>query len=320
MSQISDLYQKLDENIHKVIVGKDETVRLLFVSLLCGGHILIEDVPGTGKTKLVKAFSASLDCDCKRIQFTPDLLPSDITGINFYNMKTNDFELVKGPIFGNIVLADEINRATPKTQSGLLECMEERQATIEGTRYPLPSVFMIIATQNPLENMGTFPLPEAQIDRFFIKCKMDYPTTDESVDILERFNRQDPLDGLTAVAGKEEILAAAAELNDIYIHTDLLRYITTLVEATRSYPSVVLGASPRGALALMRAAKATAAIEGRTYVLPDDIKRIAVPTLAHRLMLTSSAKLKLNAANEIIADIVEKTAVPTETMFDGIYQ
>ena len=320
MSQISDLYQKLDENIHKVIVGKDETVRLLFVSLLCGGHILIEDVPGTGKTKLVKAFSASLDCDCKRIQFTPDLLPSDITGINFYNMKTNDFELVKGPIFGNIVLADEINRATPKTQSGLLECMEERQATIEGTRYPLPSVFMIIATQNPLENMGTFPLPEAQIDRFFIKCKMDYPTTDESVDILERFNRQDPLDGLTAVAGKEEILAAAAELNDIYIHTDLLRYITTLVEATRNYPSVVLGASPRGALALMRAAKATAAIEGRTYVLPDDIKRIAVPTLAHRLMLTSSAKLKLNAANEIIADIVEKTAVPTETMFDGIYQ
>lgn len=320
MSQISDLYQKLDENIHKVIVGKDETVRLLFVSLLCGGHILIEDVPGTGKTKLVKAFSASLDCDCKRIQFTPDLLPSDITGINFYNMKTNDFELVKGPIFGNIVLADEINRATPKTQSGLLECMEERQATIEGTRYPLPPVFMIIATQNPLENMGTFPLPEAQIDRFFIKCKMDYPTTDESVDILERFNRHDPLDGLTAVAGKEEILAAAAELNDIYIHTDLLRYITTLVEATRSYPSVVLGASPRGALALMRAAKATAAIEGRTYVLPDDIKRIAVPTLAHRLMLTSSAKLKLNAANEIIADIVEKTAVPTETMFDGIYQ
>ncbi len=319
MSKISELYQKLDENIHRVIVGKDETVRLLLISLLCGGHVLIEDVPGTGKTKLVKAFAASLACDFKRIQFTPDLLPSDITGINFYNMKTADFELVKGPIFGNVVLADEINRATPKTQSGLLECMEERQATIEGDRYPLPDVFIIIATQNPLENMGTFPLPEAQIDRFFMKCKMDYPSTDESVDILARFNRSDPLDSLTAVAGQEDVLSAMGELNDIFIHEDLLRYITTLVEATRSYPSVVLGASPRGALSLMRAAKANAAIEGRTYVLPDDIKRVAVPVLAHRLMLTSSAKLKLNAANEVIKSILETTAVPTETMFDGIY-
>lgn len=320
MSHISDLYAKLDENIHKVIVGKDETIKLLFISLLCGGHILIEDVPGTGKTKLVKSFAASLDCDCKRIQFTPDLLPSDITGINFYNMKRSDFELIKGPIFGNVVLADEINRATPKTQSGLLECMEERQATIDGTRYPLPDVFMIIATQNPLENMGTFPLPEAQIDRFFIKCRMEYPTTDESVDILDRFNRCDPLDSLRPVATQDDVRAACAELNDVFIHKDLLHYITTIVEATRKYPSVVLGASPRGGLALMRAAKCMAAIEGRNYVLPDDVKKVAVPTLAHRLMLTSSAKLKLNAANEVIADIVEKTAVPTETMFDGIYQ
>ncbi len=319
MEKINALYGKLSENIHKVIVGKEDTIKLLYISLLCGGHILIEDVPGTGKTMLVKSFSASLDCSCKRIQFTPDLMPSDITGINYYNMKTSDFELIKGPIFANIVLADEINRATPKTQSGLLECMEERQATIDGTRYPCPDPFMIIATQNPLENMGTFPLPEAQIDRFFMKCSMSYPKFNENVDILERFNRNNPLTSLQPVANQNDVLEAMAELNDIYIHRDVLKYITFIVEATRSYPSVVLGSSPRGALALMKASKCMAAIEGRKYVLPDDVKKMAVPTLAHRLMMTSSARLKLNAGEEVIKDIVEKAPVPTETVFDGVY-
>ena len=319
MEKINSLYKKLSENIHKVIVGKEDTIRLLYISLLCNGHILIEDVPGTGKTMLVKSFSASLDCDCKRIQFTPDLMPSDITGINYYNMKTHDFELIKGPIFANIVLADEINRATPKTQSGLLECMEERQATIEGTRYPCPEPFMIIATQNPLENMGTFPLPEAQIDRFFIKCSMNYPKFNENVDILDRFNRNNPLEKLQPVATQNDVLDAQKELNDIFIHRDLMKYITMIVEATRGYPSVVLGSSPRGGLALMKASKCMAAIEGRTYVLPDDIKKMAVPTLAHRLMMTSSARLKLNAGEEVIKEIVEKIPVPTETIFDGVY-
>ncbi len=319
MEKINALYKKLNDNIHKVIVGKDDTIRLLYISLLCGGHILIEDVPGTGKTMLVKSFSASLECDCKRIQFTPDLMPSDITGINYYNMKTTDFELIKGPIFANIVLADEINRATPKTQSGLLECMEERQATIEGTGYPCPEPFMIIATQNPLENMGTFPLPEAQIDRFFMKCSMSYPKFNENVDILDRFNRNNPLNSLKPVATQKDVLEAQSELNDIFIHRDLLKYITLIVENTRNYPSVVLGSSPRGALALMKASKCAAAIEGRSYVLPDDVKKMAVPTLAHRLMMTSSARLKLNAGEEVIKDIVEKATVPTETVFDGIY-
>ena len=319
MEKINSLYKKLSENIHKVIIGKEDTIRLLYISLLCNGHILIEDVPGTGKTMLVKSFSASLDCDCKRSQFTPDLMPSDITGINYYNMKTNDFELIKGPIFANIVLADEINRATPKTQSGLLECMEERQATIEGTRYPCPEPFMIIATQNPLENMGTFPLPEAQIDRFFIKCTMNYPKFNENVDILDRFNRNNPLEKLQPVATQKDVLEAQAELNDIFIHRDLMKYITMIVEATRGYPSVVLGSSPRGGLALMKASKCMAAIEGRTYVLPDDVKKMAVPTLAHRLMMTSSARLKLNAGEEVIKEIVDKIPVPTETIFDGVY-
>jgi len=320
MSTINELYSKLSSNIHKVIVGKDQTIKLLYVSLLCGGHVLIEDVPGTGKTMLVKAFSASLDCEFKRIQFTPDLLPSDITGINYYNMKTTEFELVKGPIFGNVILADEINRATPKTQSGLLECMEERQATIDGTCHALAAPFIIIATQNPLENMGTFPLPEAQIDRFFIKTKMSYPNFEENVDILDRFNRINPLESLEAVANKDDILKASDELNDIFIHRDLMKYITALVEATRNYPAVVLGASPRGALSLMKASKCIAAISGRSYVLPDDIKEVAIPTLAHRLMMTSSAKLKLNASADVIDEIVTKVPVPTETIFDGMYE
>jgi MoxR-like ATPase len=314
---ISTVYKKIKENIAKVIVGKDDTIDMLLVSMLCGGHILLEDVPGTGKTMLIKSLAASVGCDFKRIQFTPDLLPSDITGVNFFNMKKSEFEFIPGPIFANIVLADEINRATPKTQSGLLECMEEAQATIDGKTYPLASPFMVIATQNPVESMGTFPLPEAQLDRFLMKGSMDYPTHEEGVNILARFDKSSPLATLESVVSAEEMKQAIEELPGIYICRELMGYITSIVEATRSYPRVVLGVSPRGALSLMKAAKGYAAIAGRDYVLPDDIKRAAHPVLEHRLTLENALRIRKNAASEIIDDILSSTAVPTEAVFEA---
>ena len=314
---ISTVYQKIKDNIAKVIVGKDDTIDMLLVSMLCGGHILLEDVPGTGKTMLIKSLAASVGCDFKRIQFTPDLLPSDITGVNFFNMKKSEFEFIPGPIFANIVLADEINRATPKTQSGLLECMEEAQATIAGKTYPLASPFMVIATQNPVESMGTFPLPEAQLDRFLMKGSMDYPTHEESVNILARFDKSSPLATLESVVSAEEMKQAIEELPSIYICRELMGYISSIVEATRSYPRVVLGVSPRGALSLMKAAKGYAAIAGRDYVLPDDIKRAAHPVLEHRLTLENALRIRKNAASEIIDDILSSTAVPTEAVFEA---
>ncbi|MBQ7318760.1 MAG: MoxR family ATPase [Clostridia bacterium] len=314
---ISTVYQKIKDNIAKVIVGKDDTIDMLLVSMLCGGHILLEDVPGTGKTMLIKSLAASVGCDFKRIQFTPDLLPSDITGVNFFNMKKSEFEFIPGPIFANIVLADEINRATPKTQSGLLECMEEAQATIDGKTYPLASPFMVIATQNPVESMGTFPLPEAQLDRFLMKGSMDYPTHEESVNILARFDKSSPLATLESVVSAEEMKQAIEELPSIYICRELMGYISSIVEATRSYPRVVLGVSPRGALSLMKAAKGYAAIAGRDYVLPDDIKRAAHPVLEHRLTLENALRIRKNAASEIIDDILSSTAVPTEAVFEA---
>ena len=247
--QITQVYTKIKGNIGKVIVGKSETLDMLLVSLLCGGHVLLEDVPGTGKTVLIKSLAASVSCQYKRIQFTPDLLPSDITGVN-------------------IVLADEINRATPKTQSGLLECMEEIQATIDGKTYKLAQPFMVVATQNPVENMGTFPLPEAQLDRFLMKGRMEYLTHEEGVAILDRFDRESPLDTLSPVVTAEELVEAIRELPQVYINRDMMGYITSIVEKTRSYPKVLLGVSPRGALALMKAAKGYAAISGRNYVTP----------------------------------------------------
>ena len=314
---ITTVYEKIKSNVARVIVGKQETVDMLVVTLLCGGHLLLEDVPGTGKTVLIKSLAASVGCDFKRIQFTPDLLPSDITGINFFNMKKSEFEFVPGPIFANIVLADEINRATPKTQSGLLECMEEAQATIDGKTYPLAAPFMVIATQNPVESMGTFPLPEAQMDRFLMKGSMDYPTHAESVDILARFDRSSPLTTLESVVSADELVAAIEELPKIYICRELMGYISSIVEATRSYPRVVLGVSPRGALALMKAAKGYAAIAGRDHVTPDDIKRAAQPVLAHRLTLENSLRIRKGAAAEIIDDILSKTTVPTEAIFEA---
>lgn len=316
-NQIYPIYSKIKENIQKVIIGKSEVIDLLLISMFCRGHMLIEDVPGTGKTVLVKSFAASVECTNKRIQFTPDLLPSDITGINYFNMKTTEFEFVPGPVFSNIVLADEINRATPKTQSGLLECMEEAQATIDGKTYPLAQPFMVIATQNPVENSGVFPLPEAQLDRFLVKTSMQYPTHSEGVDILDRFNNGSPLTKLEPVATAEEIVRCQEELLTIFIHKDLMDYIQRLVEATRNYDNVQLGVSPRGALNLMKVAKGFAAINDRDYVIPDDIKAAALPVLPHRLIMTSSSRIKKNADLEVIQDLLERTTIPTENALGG---
>ena len=310
---IYPIYEKIKGNIQKVIVGKSDVIDLLLISLFCRGHMLLEDVPGTGKTMLVKSLAASVDCSSSRIQFTPDLLPSDITGINFFNMKTSEFEFIRGPIFSNLIIADEINRATPKTQSGLLECMEEMQATIDGKTYELQEPFMVIATQNPVENMGVFPLPEAQLDRFLVKMSMKYPTHEEGVSILERFNVTSPLSTLQPVVTAADVTAAQEALPKIFVHKDIMSYIVSLVEATRSFDSVVLGVSPRGALSLMKVAKGYAAIDNRDFVMPDDVKRAALPVLTHRIMLTSSAKIKKNAAENVISEILESVSVPTES-------
>ncbi len=309
---ISALSTAIKENIKKVIVGKDETIDLMLVCLFSRGHMLLEDVPGTGKTMLVKALAASVACNSKRIQFTPDLLPSDITGIRYFNMKSSEFEFVPGPVFTNILLADEINRATPKTQAGLLECMEEHQATIDGTTYPLADPFMVIATQNPIENLGVFPLPEAELDRFLVKTSMNYPTKEESIAILERSGSEDPLAILKPVANIEHINSAIAQIPQIYIHRDLVAYIAEIIEATRTADTVELGASPRGGIALQKAAKAFAAMDNRDYVIPDDIKRAAVPVLAHRLVLTSSARIRRGSDEHVIEDILRSVGVPTE--------
>ncbi|NLY69266.1 MAG: MoxR family ATPase [Clostridiales bacterium] len=311
---VYSIYTRIKENISKVIVGKGEVIDLMLIALFCRGHMLIEDVPGTGKTMLVKSLAASIDCEAKRIQFTPDLLPSDITGINYFNMKTSEFEFVPGPVFANIVLADEINRATPKTQSGLLECMEENQATIDGVTYNLARPFMVVATQNPIESMGVFPLPEAQLDRFLIKTSMQYPSHDEGVDILERFNSENPLVELDSVATKEDIIMCQEEVNKVYVHRDLMDYIVRICEATREYENVALGVSPRGALSLLRVAKGFAAISNRDFLIPDDVKRAAMPVLPHRLVMTSSSRIKKNAANEVIEDVLNRVHVPTEAV------
>lgn len=312
-----ETYQKIKESMKQTIAGKDEVLDLVIISLFCGGHVLIEDVPGTGKTMIARALSAAIDGEFRRIQFTPDLLPSDVTGINYFDMKTSEFRFLKGPIFTNILLADEINRATPKTQAGLLECMEEHTATIDGVTYPLADPFMVIATQNPLESMGTYPLPEAQLDRFFIKTAVGYPDFKSGVEILRRFGEVRAVKAESPAISLSDVTAAMAETAKIFCHDDLLEYITAIVEMTRKMPGVVLGASPRAGLSLLMAAKGFAVIAGRGYVLPDDVKKAAVPVLYHRLILSSSEMLKKNSAEKIIADVLSRVAVPTETVFDG---
>jgi MoxR-like ATPase len=300
------------ENIKKVIVGKSDVLELAMVAVLCEGHILIEDVPGIGKTTLAKTLARSLGCSFRRIQCTPDLLPSDITGIHFFNQKKSEFEFRPGPVMSNIILVDEINRATPRTQSSLLECMEERQVTIDGITMPLPRPFLIIATQNPVELHGTFPLPEAQLDRFLVKLKLGYPSKEEEDVMFLRFERDNPLDNLPEVTSAEEILKLKRLAQEIYVEESLRHYILDIMRQTRSSDSIELGASPRASLALYRASQALALVKGRDYVVPDDVKQMVIPVLCHRLILSTEAYLHNVSKESLIENIIASIPVPVE--------
>lgn len=316
MEQIKQLYDRVSTRVGREIVGGERVIRLSVIALLVGGHILIDDVPGTGKTTFAKSFAASLSLEMRRLQCTPDLLPSDMTGVNFFDMKTSEFRFVPGPAFTNLLLADEINRAMPKTQAGLLECMEEGQITVEGTTYRLREPFMVIATQNPVETRGTYELPEAQLDRFLFKCTMGYPSTEHSVEILRRKFGQTGADlsSLPAPVTAEELAAARAAIREVYVHPDLMAYATALGEATRYDGEVELGASPRAIVHLISAAQGFAATAGRDFVLPDDIKAAAVPVLAHRLVLKNDFYRTRGHDEEIIRRLLEQVAVPTEAI------
>lgn len=316
MEQVRALAQSLRDNIGRVIVGKGEEVDLLLTALLAGGHVLLEDVPGTGKTLLAKSLAASLDLSFQRIQFTPDLLPSDLTGIHFYNQKDGEFHFRPGPLFAQVILADEINRATPRTQASLLECMEERQISVDGKTLKLERPFMVMATQNPVDNQGTFPLPDAQMDRFMIRMKLGYPSSREGVEILKRTaGTGGALDiGRTACAA--DVLAAQRLCEDVAIGDDLLAYIVSLAEATRNHPEVLLGVSPRGTQVLLRACRAYAALQGRSYVLPDDIKALLLPVCAHRLV-TRKRYSADDTAGRILQELLEQISVPSEEGLEG---
>ncbi len=310
--QIKEAAEKFIANVSEVIVGKQETISLVLVALLCEGHVLIEDVPGTGKTMLAKAAARSLGCSFKRIQCTPDLLPSDVSGTYYFNQKTSEFELRPGPIMANIVLADEINRATPRTQSCLMECMQEQQVTIDLETIALPRPFLIMATQNPVELEGTFPLPEAQLDRFLLRIKLGYPSEDEEEAILCRFQQANPLDNLAGVIKARELLELQNLSRQVYVEDSVRNYVVAITRATRLHQSIELGASPRASLGLHLASQALAAIQGRNYVIPDDVKRLAVPALAHRLTITTEARLRGRLPDDIIDEVVSTVPVPVE--------
>ena len=299
------------ENISRVIVGKDKEIKLLLTCVLAGGHVLMEDVPGTGKTVMAKSLAASIDCTFSRIQFTPDLLPSDLTGINFFNQKSGEFEFRPGPLFANFILADEINRATPRTQSALLECMEEKQVTVDGVTRALPRPFLVIATQNPIETQGTFPLPEAQLDRFLMKLAIGRLSHTDAVKVLERFLSNNPLEELKSVCSAEDIVQARQACEACEVSEPVMSYIASVCENTHAAADVVLGVSPRGMLALMRACRALALIEGRSFVTPDDVKELAVPVLAHRLSMRGIYG-RTDASRKAVREALEKTEVPTE--------
>ena len=307
--------EKVIANVERVIVGKHEAVRLALVALLCQGHLLIEDVPGTGKTVLAKAIARSLGCSFRRIQFTPDLLPSDVTGLSIFNQKTQEFEFRPGPIMAQIVLADEINRATPKTQSALLECMEERQATIDGVTHRMPDPFLVIATQNPIEYEGTFALPEAQLDRFMLRLRLGYPQPLEEIVILDEQKRIHPLDEIGEVLSVAELRTLQVAVREIYVDPSISDYIVRLVNATRIHPDIYLGASPRGSLALYRAGQAYAALHGRDYVIPDDVKAVAEPALSHRLIIKTAATIRDVEAGATVRELLE--TVPIESQPAG---
>ncbi len=310
MRAIQDLSERVIANVERVIVGKRPVIELAVVALLCEGHILIEDVPGVGKTMLARALAASLGCTFRRLQFTPDLLPSDVTGVSVFNQKTGEFEFRPGPIFTHILLADEINRATPRTQSALLECMAERQVSVEGQPRPLPRPFLVMATQNPIEYEGTFPLPEAQLDRFLLRLRIGYPSFDDERQMTLNLQHRHPIETLGPVADGAEVLRLQEQVTAVAVEDSVRDYIITLVRATRDHPDVALGASPRGTLALLRSSQALAAMAGRAYVLPDDVKRLAPFVLAHRLLLKPDAQLRGRTAEDVVQSVVERVPVP----------
>ncbi|MFN8474735.1 MAG: MoxR family ATPase [Anaerolineae bacterium] len=312
-ADIAAAASRVRANVERVIVGKSDIIDQLMIALLVEGHVLIEDVPGVGKTTLARALARSLDCSFRRIQFTPDLLPSDVVGINFFNQKSQEFEYRAGPIVAQIVLADEINRATPRTQSALLEAMQERTVTVDGETMALPRPFMVLATQNPIELEGTFALPEAQMDRFVMRIRLGYPSVAEEEDILLRFEHDDPMVTLSSVLPAEDMLALAQARRSVRVEATVRNYIVRIVQSTRAHSAVELGASPRGSLALYQTAQARAAIQGRDYVLPDDIKALAAPVLTHRLILSSQMKLRGRSPEQILQEIVEAVPAPVDT-------
>lgn len=310
MTDLKSFGESIVHNLEKVIVGKYQAVELVVIGMLCQGHVLIEDVPGVGKTVLARSLSKSLDCTFNRIQFTPDMLPSDVTGVSIFNQEKRSFEFRPGPIMGQIILADEVNRATPKTQAALLEAMEERQVTVDGVTHPLPQPFMVLATQNPIEYEGTFPLPEAQLDRFLLRVRMGYPNPSEEMRILSEQQIRHPIESLKSVVRVEELLEAIKEIRHVYVSPAIQRYIIDLVGRTRQSGDVYLGASPRGSLALFRSGQARAALQGRDHVLPDDIKALAVPVLGHRVIVSPAARLRELSADRIVQEIVYTAPVP----------
>src|SRR5579885_2272899 len=311
--QVQEMARAVRQSVSHVIVGKEGVIDLLMVALLCEGHVLFEDVPGIGKTTLAKSLARSLGCSFQRIQFTPDLLPSDITGITFYNQKKGEFEFRPGPLLSQVVLADEINRATPRTQSALLEAMEERQISVERETLPLPRPFIVIATQNPIELEGTFPLPEAQLDRFLMRLRLDYPSRTEERLILQRFREEQPLEELTPVLDADQLQGLQKMIRRVRVEPSVESYIVELVRATREHSGVELGVSPRGTLALYRTSQAFAAIHGRSYVIPDDVKHVALPVLSHRMIATSQSRLHGRIMEQIIDEVLHTVAVPVES-------
>ncbi len=312
VTRIQQMAAELRENVQRVIVGKGGVIDLAIIALLCKGHILVEDVPGIGKTTLSKALAQSLGCSFSRIQFTPDLMPTDVLGVNFYNQKSGDFEFRSGPIFSQILLADEINRATPRTQSALLEAMQERQATIDGETRMLKEPFLVMATQNPVEMEGTFPLPEAQLDRFMVRIQLGYPTPEEESDILLRFKRDTVLASLDAVTSEESLREMQDAVTEIAVNDEIRMYIVAIAQATRSHDGLSLGVSPRAALSLYKTSQARAAMDGRDFVTPDDVKAMAETVLAHRMILTSNSRLRGRSTEQIVSDVVDSVPVPIE--------
>ena len=310
MDTVQSFSEKVIANIEQVIVGKHETVELTVIGLLCQGHLLIEDVPGVGKTMLARSLARSIGCEFSRIQFTPDMLPSDVTGVSIFNQVTREFEFRPGPVMAQIILADEINRATPKTQAALLEAMEERQVTVDGITHTLPRPFMVLATQNPIEYEGTFPLPEAQLDRFLLRIRLGYPSADDEVKVLERQQFHHPIEDLVPVVSEAEVLQAQDDVRKIYVAPGVKRYIVELNRRTREFPEVYLGASPRGSLTLYRACQARAALQGREFVLPDDVKALAEASLGHRIILGPAARLRDLTTSEVVQEILSGVAVP----------